>query len=233
MSYTEIPNGPIREAYLSQGDYNIISIDWNAYSKLNYVSAVKKVSVVGEEVAEFVDFLNEKFGMSFDNLVVIGHSLGAHVAGFCGKNVKRGKLSYIVGLDPANPLFDYDKPHTRLADTDAKYVETIQTNGNVQGTLKPIGTAAFYANWGRLQPGCGIDIGGRCSHARCVYYYAEAIRGYKFTPVYKCESFNDILKENGCTELAKGVDIGDPTKIKHEAGIFHFETNSQKPFGHL
>uniref|UniRef100_A0A1I8NWW3 Lipase domain-containing protein n=1 Tax=Stomoxys calcitrans TaxID=35570 RepID=A0A1I8NWW3_STOCA len=142
-SYTSTPNKPIREAYLSKDNYNIISVDWNAYSKLNYVSARAKVPVVGEDVAEFVDFLNAKFGMSFSNLVVIGHSLGAHVAGYCGKRVKRGTLAAIVGLDPAYPMYSYENPETRLASTDAKYVQTIQTNGNVKGFLKPIGTASI------------------------------------------------------------------------------------------
>lgn len=232
-SYTSTPNGPIRDAYLSKGDYNIISIDWNEYAKLNYVSARNKVPVVGEDVAEFVDFLNEKLQMSFDSLVVIGHSLGAHVAGYCGKLIKRGKLPSIVGLDPAYPLYSYDKPESRLSSTDAKYVETIQTNGNVKGFLKPIGTAAFYPNWGRLQPGCGNDIDGKCSHARCVTLYAEAIKGYSFAPIYKCKNFDNILNKDGCTESAIGVRIGDPTQIEHKTGIYYFTTKTEAPFGHL
>ncbi|KAM7348132.1 lipoprotein lipase-like [Cochliomyia hominivorax] len=231
-SYKSTPNGPIREAYLSQGFYNIISVDWSEYAKLNYVMARNKVPLVGEEVAEFVDFLNEKFQMTFDSLVVIGHSLGAHVAGFCGKSIKRGTLSYIVGLDPASPLYSYDKPATRLANTDAKYVETIQTNGKTKGFLKPIGTASFYANWGRVQPGCGKDLDGKCSHARCVSLYAEAIKGHSFAPIYKCKNYENILNKSGCTEVAKGVKIGDPTNIEHETGIFNFNTKSEAPYGH-
>ncbi|XP_075159004.1 phospholipase A1-like [Haematobia irritans] len=232
-SYTSTPNKPIREAYLSKDNYNVISVDWNAYSELNYISARAKVPIVGEDVAEFIDFLNQKFGMSFSNLVVIGHSLGAHVAGYCGKNVKRGTLEAIVGLDPAYPLYSYENTETRLASTDAKYVETIQTNGNVKGFLKPIGTASFYPNWGRNQPGCGTDIDGSCSHGRCVTLYAEAIKGYSFAPIYKCKSYDNILDKNGCNDLDATARIGDPLHINRTPGIFYFTTNSEAPYGHL
>uniref|UniRef100_A0A1I8M874 Lipase domain-containing protein n=1 Tax=Musca domestica TaxID=7370 RepID=A0A1I8M874_MUSDO len=232
-SYTSTPNKPIREAYLSKDNYNIISVDWNEYAKLNYVSARAKVPLVGEDVAEFIDFLNAKFAMSFGNLVVIGHSLGAHVAGYAGKNVKRGKLEAIVGLDPAYPLYSYDSPSTRLASTDAKYVQTIQTNGNVKGFLKPIGTASFYPNWGRVQPGCGTDLDGVCSHGRCVSYYAEAIEGYSFAPVYKCQSYDNILDKTGCNVVDSSAQIGDPMQVKRVNGIFYFKTNSAAPFGQL
>jgi Lipase len=36
-----------------------------------------------------------------------------------GKNVKTGKVQVIHGLDPAGPLFYFDKPEDRLAKTDA------------------------------------------------------------------------------------------------------------------
>ncbi|XP_059222465.1 pancreatic triacylglycerol lipase-like, partial [Stomoxys calcitrans] len=229
--YTSTPNIPIREAYLSEGDYNIISVDWNDYSKLNYITARANVPVVGDEVAQFIDFLNAEFDMSFSNLVVIGHSLGAHVAGYCGKSVTRGTLDAIVGLDPASALFCYGNSQTRLASTDAIYVQTIQTNGSCQGFLKPIGTASFYPNWGRKQPGCGFEPFGACSHHRCISYYVEAIKGNSFAPVYKCRNYNDIWnKKRG--DLDASAQIGDPMQIKRVSGIFYFATNSHEPYGH-
>ncbi|XP_037935734.1 pancreatic lipase-related protein 2-like [Teleopsis dalmanni] len=231
-SYTSSPNRPVREAYFSKGDYNIISIDWYEYSKLNYISARAKVPTVGEDVAEFIDFLHEKFGLNLDVLVVIGHSLGAHVAGFCGKKVKNGKIAAIVGLDPAYPLYSYENTETRLADTDAKYVESIQTNGNVKGFLKPIGTSSFYPNWGRLQPGCGTDLDGTCSHGRSVTLYAEGVRGYSFSPIYECDSFENISEKSGCNKKVT-AEIGDPLDIRRVAGIYYFTTPGEAPFGHL
>lgn len=109
-SYLTSPNDSLRSAYLSQGNYNIISVDWSTYAALNYISSRAKVAVVGEDIADLLDFLYKQFNLSYDKVVVVGHSLGAHVAGFCGKTVKRGKLAAIVGLDPAFPLYNYNDP---------------------------------------------------------------------------------------------------------------------------
>ncbi|KAM7348171.1 phospholipase A1-like isoform 1-T3 [Cochliomyia hominivorax] len=231
--YNDSFNVPLREAYLSQNAYNVISVDWRKESgSFLYFPAVANVPMVGDDVAKFVDFLNEKFYMTFDSLLLIGHSLGAHVAGFCGKSVRRGKLSHIVGLDAASPFFNYDDPDKRLAKTDAKYVETIHTNGRGKGFLEPIGTVSFYANWGRFQPGCIKGKDGDCSHTRSISLYAQAIKGYSFDPIYKCKCYDNILDKSGCTEAAEGVKIGDPTQMENKAGIYYFETNSKAPYGH-
>jgi len=74
--------------------------------------------------------------------MIIGHSLGAHVSGFAGKNVKNGQVRTIIGLDPALPLYSFDSPNKRLNSNDAYYVESIQTNGGTLGFLKPIGKGA-------------------------------------------------------------------------------------------
>lgn len=43
-------------------------------------------------------------------LSVVGHSLGAHIAGFAGKSVKKGKIGTIIGLDPGLLVrFEYEK----------------------------------------------------------------------------------------------------------------------------
>lgn len=33
-------------------------------------------------------------------IVIYNHSLGAHIAGMAGKNVLRGRINHIIGLDP-------------------------------------------------------------------------------------------------------------------------------------
>lgn len=62
---------------------------------------------------------------------MLGHSLGAHVVGIAGKHVQSGKVPKIIGLDPANPLFSYGTPATRIAVGDGEAVETIHTNAGI------------------------------------------------------------------------------------------------------
>lgn len=95
------------------------------------------------------------------DLHCIGHSLGGHVCGYSGKAVN-GTMGRITGLDPALPLFDYDVPEERLADTDALFVDVIHTCGGYLALHNPLGHADFFPNDGTMvQPGCEPDISGR------------------------------------------------------------------------
>lgn len=74
-----------------------------------------------------IDYLVDR-GMNMKDLVVIGHSLGAHVAGRAAKQIKSGRIPVIIGLDPASVFFDFAKTEKRLTDTDADYVQVIHTD---------------------------------------------------------------------------------------------------------
>ena len=46
--------------------------------------------------------------MTADNIHLVGHSLGGHIAGFAGKKLwalRQEKVGRITALDPAEPLF--------------------------------------------------------------------------------------------------------------------------------
>ena len=38
----------------------------------------------------------------FNQVHIVGHSLGPHIAGVAGKRVTRGRIHSIVGLDPVS-----------------------------------------------------------------------------------------------------------------------------------
>lgn len=99
------------------------------------------MTATGAFLAAFIDWLNANELVQFNQVSIVGFSLGgwfscfrskinfnsnritAHVAGMAGKQTTRGRVGTIVGLDPAGPLFNENNPDERLASGDADYVE--------------------------------------------------------------------------------------------------------------
>lgn len=103
--------------------------------------------LVAGVLAQFIDFLNE-YGFAQTNQVIIaGHSLGAHIAGITGKRVTTGRINTIFGLDPGGPLFSINSPNDRFDAEDAMYTEGIRTDISTFGFDLPLAHADFYANW--------------------------------------------------------------------------------------
>ncbi|EDW81407.1 uncharacterized protein Dwil_GK12046 [Drosophila willistoni] len=229
--HTDSMNTEITKAWLSKGDYNIIIVDWARARSVDYASSVLAVPGAGAKVGAMIKYLHESHGMSLDSLEVIGHSLGAHVSGYAGKTVGEGKIHTIVGLDPALPLFSYDKPAKRLNSGDAWYVESIQTNGGKLGFLKPIGKGAFYPNGGKKQPGCGLDATGSCSHSRSVTYYAEAVTEDNFGSM-KCGDYEEAVAKE-CGSTYSSVRMGADTNAYMVEGDFYVPVNSKAPYGKI
>lgn len=76
---TEFP-----DAYFENGNHevNYIAIDWEKGAKTKmYNIARGRVGAVAEYAAKFIDFLAKSGGMRFKDLIIIGFSLGAHIAG--------------------------------------------------------------------------------------------------------------------------------------------------------
>lgn len=166
---------PVRAFLLHDRDYNLISVDWRKGSTdFNYIAAKDRVQITGQTIAKFVEFLISETGASMDDIHLIGFSLGAQVAGFCGKALN-GNVGAIFGLEPALPGFPIHDSTGRLAATDAKYVEVLHTSGGKLGFKEPLGHVDFYPNGGTMQPGCGLDIWGDCAHPRAIHYFAEAL----------------------------------------------------------
>lgn len=146
-------------------DYNIITVDWSSYSRCDYLSAASRVRGVGEKIGEFIlDLIADKTNNDqalLENIHIVGHSLGAHIAGFAGKTVlkvAKQRIGRITGLDAAAPLFEYPirRPQQfRLDEDDAVFVDGIHTNIKFLGFKTAYGTADYYMeNGGPIQPGC-------------------------------------------------------------------------------
>ncbi|KAG1653732.1 Pancreatic triacylglycerol lipase [Nymphon striatum] len=116
----------LAKEFLTYGDYNVIAVNWAGGSGPTYTEATANTRVVGAVIAQFITYLRAEFHLAFENVHLIGHSLGAHVAGYAGERIN--KISRISGLDPAEPYYDGMPRSVRLDTTDAKFVDIIHTD---------------------------------------------------------------------------------------------------------
>lgn len=63
------------------GDYNVIYVDWTDGSLGLYSQAVANARLAGLEIAHLIKFLMKHTKMLPKDVHLIGHSLGAHLAG--------------------------------------------------------------------------------------------------------------------------------------------------------
>ena len=78
---------------------------------LRYWQSAVNARVVGAQVNVLVSNLINLDIIDVSNFHLVGHSLGAHVMGYAGKdfNLENDfKLPRITGLDPAGPMFHYE-----------------------------------------------------------------------------------------------------------------------------
>lgn len=213
-------------------DFNVLFIDWSEGSRtINYFAAAGRVPTVGQFTGSYLDFLSENGMLDWNRLTVIGFSLGAHIAGWTGKSVRQGRIGYMVGLDPAGPLFSTRNPEGRIDAGDANYVECIHTNGPTLliiglGLGGPICDADYFPNGGESQPGCLLNT---CSHLRAVDFYVESIANNRFHAL-QCVTRDDINSRR-CI-IYPGEWMGGENLIfnKSGRGSFMLETNRNSPF---
>lgn len=67
---------------------SVITVDWGSGSGFPYSQASANTRVVGAEIARLLNFLRANAGVSLDKIHLIGHSLGAHIAGYAGRRVR-------------------------------------------------------------------------------------------------------------------------------------------------
>ncbi|XP_020008795.1 pancreatic lipase-related protein 2-like [Castor canadensis] len=223
-------------------EVNCICVDWQGGSRTTYTQAVHNTRVVGAEIAFLVQALSTQLEYSPENVHLIGHSLGAHVAAEAGRRLE-GYLGRITGLDPAEPCFQGTPELVRLDPSDAMFVDVIHTDGapiipNLGfGMSQKVGHLDFFPNGGEEMPGCQkniistiIDINGiwegtqnfiACNHQRSHEYYSSSILNPDGFLGYPCTTYQEF-QENGCFPCpAEGC-----PKMGHHADQFKGKTNA-------
>uniref|UniRef100_A0A6J0UG58 Lipoprotein lipase n=1 Tax=Pogona vitticeps TaxID=103695 RepID=A0A6J0UG58_9SAUR len=208
--------------YLREPDSNVIIVDWLARSSMHYPVSAAYTKLVGQDVATFVDWMEEQFGYSLDKVHILGYSLGAHAAGVAGSLTGK-KINRITGLDPAGPNFEYAEAADRLSPDDAIFVDVLHTNTRGSpnrsiGIQRPVGHIDIYPNGGGFQPGCNIpealrmiaekglqdaDQLVKCSHERSIHLFIDSLL-HEEKPImaYRCTS-KEAFERGRCLSCRK------------------------------
>ena len=92
----------IKDKLLIRDDFNIIIVDWSNGAKAPYEQAAGNARMVGVQMAELIRFLVNSTNATTQSFYFVGSGLGAHAAGFAGKDVvrklKETALGRITGM---------------------------------------------------------------------------------------------------------------------------------------
>ncbi|XP_034245131.1 pancreatic lipase-related protein 2-like [Thrips palmi] len=225
----------LKNAYLSVADMNVFLINWHEVDTLYYPGAAARVKSVARQQGAFITYLVQQLGLRGEDLHIVGHSLGAHIAGLSSLHIEGDfTIGRITGLDPAGPLFK-DGRENRLDKSHAAFVDIIHTCGNVFGYHDPIGHADFYPNGGgAFQPGCLLaDITtGKCSHNRAYSLFGESINNED--AFLARPSLLDTKDSSFCSRVDTDADKVPMGAFVPESarGVFCLATRAEAPFGY-
>lgn len=201
---------------------NVCIVDWNKLATIEYTIAVRNVNRVGDHIGEFL--LGIQQHIPLDQVSIIGHSLGAHIAGAVGRRAG-SQIDSIFGIDPAHPLMTIPlRPEDqRLDPSDAKFVQVLHTTSGTVGTPFNIGHQDWYADEGKSpQKGCEpgqiifnpdafSPVSLSCSHIRGLEIFRFALdRNNRFNAV-EADDFYGYWSHR-------------------TPGVYHFPTTSKRPY---
>ncbi|XP_031639650.1 phospholipase A1 4-like, partial [Contarinia nasturtii] len=228
--------------------HNLISINWRKGASYTYMCAHQFVESVGNLAGDFIYRASNAQKMNLSTVEIIGHSLGAHVAGFIGKSVhsqSKGKMSIqrIIALDAAGPCFHSMIPpftclflrhDLELKREDANEVIALHTNSRKimqvssifplfsKGYWGLLGTVDLWLNGGMVQD----DNTNILSHLFAVKYYLhimymeKPLTGYTF-------NFDDVDSKYTETAMLEEMKKNYMNPIE-KVSIFFNETLNQK-----
>ena len=239
---------------------NVYLVGWSKGAAFPfYFQSVANVRVVAAEIKLILDqFALE--GLSMKDVHIIGHSVGAHIAGQVG-HLTKGQIGRITGLDPASPGFDGYSPDVKLDPSDADYVDVIHTDAvenqyNMYkrlacgglGTFRPSGHLDIYVNGGGDQPGCGnilktaaCHVTKRifkrgvlemsCSHKLATQLFIESVESDCPFQVYTCENYEKYLTGDCLTCPPEGCNVLGYKSVKSkELGKAYVQTFDGSPY---
>ncbi|EDX02578.1 phospholipase A1 [Drosophila yakuba] len=226
-------SGPVTKAYRCRNDTNVLVLDAANFIDTLYTWSALNTEAIGAYLATALLRLDTSYVTKRFHLV--GHSLGAQIAGSTGRNYRQmsgGQILHrITGLDPANPCFYDGNDLEGLRSGDARFVDIIHTNPGMLGTSKRAGDADFFVQ-GRIpfKPGCEELDPMSCSHQRAVDYWTETLYPSNENDFLakRCKRYSELLLGNDCkdTDTVMGY-AAKPTDL----GLFYVAANPVQPYG--
>jgi hypothetical protein len=90
-------NKALKAAYLQNYDVNLIIVNYSRISRdVCYKIARSRVDMLGKKIAKFLDVVLGEDEWQWRNLILVGHSLGAHTAGGNLKNENIELHHYLI-----------------------------------------------------------------------------------------------------------------------------------------
>ncbi|BFZ16416.1 hypothetical protein BsWGS_19455 [Bradybaena similaris] len=247
-------------ALLNKTAMNVIVVNWGDGAGFPYARAVANTRVVGAAMARLIGNMLAMEGTTARQVHIIGHSLGAHAAGYTGAVIP--DLGRITGLDPAQPRFSGFDETVRLDPTDARFVDVIHTDAlpydtvRGYGIIEPIGHVDFYPNGGHDQTGCYEDssvlgfvgdvvenglttaeTGLTCNHERSRELFTSSIllssteSSCSFL-AYPCQSEDSFMRGEclNCGNRPCPIMGFDASGSFGSRGVFYLKTTGSSPF---
>lgn len=198
----------VLEAMRTVPDVYYVFIDYSAYSKVkltieNLQGLIPYVYYIGTAVGELL--ADNRFVPT--NMHLVGHSVGAHIAGNIANTytARTGdKIRRFTAIDPSAPCFkDALAQEKTIKSGAAEYVDVLHCTNTEIATDTIKGDTDHFFNWNyAVQPGCydGISLGDlgvigaeACGHYYCVLYWANTVVN------------KDLYKECGLFDMCNGV----------------------------
>ncbi|XP_049525981.1 pancreatic lipase-related protein 2-like [Dermacentor silvarum] len=235
----------LKDNLLKYARSNVLIVDWkNGARYPYYLRAARNTPVPGVQLSLLIQKIirASKHAVSPKSVHVVGFSLGAQVAGFCGRHFHssvKEKLGRITGLDPAGPLFENSM--ACISKSDAQFVDVIHANAGElyqlhYGVNKSVGHVDFYPNGGSDQPGCPTGLLARfdaCSHGRAPQLFIESLTNRRCT-------FKSLMCKGGWPEYVSGRcqkrrkvydgEMGYSSILKKGRGNEYLKTKATSPY---
>lgn len=181
---------------------------------------MQHVNEVGSHIGDFLLSIQEHIPLS--RISIVGHSLGAHVAGAVGRRTN-GQIDAIFGIDPAHPLMTLPMRPTeeRLDASDAKFVQILHTSSGTLGTPYNIGHQDWFADNGGRAPQNGCFIFSFSLNAFALSILCSHMRGL--------EIFRFALQPGNQFKAFRSDDIYGFWSHRIP-GVYHFSTTRDPPY---